>query len=149
MSCEEFGPKITAYVDGELPDGERGALEAHLAACDTCRREADEQRALKEKLAMIEFKEPSDDELEKYWQSIYNRLERSVGWVLLSVGAILLLCYGGFELVEELIRDPSVALAVKVGVAALVFGVVVLFVSLLRERLTVCKVDRYSKEVKR
>ena len=98
---------------------------------------------------MIEFKEPSDDELEKYWQSIYNRLERSVGWVLLSVGAILLLCYGGFELVEELIRNPSVAVAVKVGVVALVIGVVVLFVSLLRERLTVCKVDRYSKEVKR
>ena len=98
---------------------------------------------------MIRFKEPSDAELERYWSSIYNRLERGAGWILLSVGAIILLCYGAFRLVEGIIKDPKVAIVLKVGVVALVFGVVILFVSLLRERLAVRKVDKYSREVER
>jgi hypothetical protein len=105
--------------------------------------------SLKESLAMMKFKEPSDVELEKYWASIYSRLERGAGWVLLSLGAILLLCYGSFRLLEGLIKDPTVDVVVKVGVVALVFGVVILFVSLLRERLAVRKADRYSKEIER
>ena len=98
---------------------------------------------------MMKFKEPTDVELERYWHSVYNRLERGLGWVLFSLGAIIVLCYGGFKLVEEIVRDPGVAVLLKVGIVALVFGTVILFVSLLRERLAVVKVDRYSKEVER
>jgi hypothetical protein len=80
---------------------------------------------------------------------VYNRIERGAGWILLSIGAILLGCYGGFRLIEQVVRDPTVALIVKVGLVALVFGAVILFVSLLRERLAVRKADKYSREVKR
>jgi len=149
MSCEQFEPLISAYVDGELPAEQSRQLEEHLAACERCTRELAEVRALKEQLAMMKFKEPTDAELRRYWSSIYNRLERGLGWMLFSAGAIILLCFGGFKLVEEIIRDEKVALAVKVGVVALVFGVVVLFVSVLRERLTVRRKDRYSREIER
>ena len=98
---------------------------------------------------MIRFNEPTDAELSRYWSSIYNRLERGVGWILFSLGAIVLLCYGGFKLVEAVIRDPTIQWWVKGGVLALVFGTVVLFVSLLRERLAVRRVDKYSKEIER
>jgi predicted anti-sigma-YlaC factor YlaD len=140
---------LTAYLDGELPPDRRRRLEGHLAECQSCRRELEALAAVKEDLAMIKFKEPSDVELERYWGRIYNRLERGVGWILLSVGAIILLCYGAFKLVESVVTDPGVALVLKLGVLALVFGVVILFVSLLRERLAVRKTDKYSKEVQR
>lgn len=149
MSCERFNPLLSGYVDGELAAEERRRLEEHLATCEACRRELEGLKSLKEDLAMLKFKEPSDAELERYWAGVYNRLERGIGWILLSVGAILLLSYGAFQFIEGLIRDPAVALVVKIGTCALVFGVVVLFVSLLRERLSVCKVDRYSKEIDR
>jgi predicted anti-sigma-YlaC factor YlaD len=140
---------ISAYVDGELTPDQRRNLESHLASCQDCARELAEVRALKKELEMIKFTEPTDEELQRYWGSIYNRLERSVGWVLFSLGAIVLLCYGGFKLVEQTIRDPAIAWWVKGGVLALVFGLVILFVSLLRERLAVRKSDKYSREVKR
>ena len=149
MTCDPFGDRITAYVDGELEPLERTRFEQHLETCDACRRELAETKTLKEELDMMTFKEPSDAALQRYWQSVYNRLERGLGWILFSVGAILLLCYGGFKLVEEIVRDPTISVVLKAGVVALVFGVVILFVSLLRERLTVCKVDRYSKEIER
>jgi anti-sigma factor RsiW len=149
MSCEEFQELITRYVDDELTPQDRHRLEDHLRACESCKRRLADLAHLKEKLTMIRFKEPSDVELQRYWSRIYNRLERGLGWILFSLGAILLLCYGGFRLIEELVKDPDIALILKVGVVALLFGAVILFVSLLRERLTVRKTDRYSKEIER
>ena len=98
---------------------------------------------------MIKFKEPSDAELERYWSRIYNRLERGVGWILFSLGAIVLICWGAFEAIEEMIQDPGISLALKVGVVALIVGGAILLVSAVRERLTVRKTDKYSREVER
>ena len=149
MSCDEFESMISAYVDGELPEDWRRELEEHLAGCESCQAELAEEKALKEELDMIKFTEPTDAELQRYWSGVYNRLERGIGWVLLSVGAIVLLCFGGFKLVEQVIRDPQLAWWVKGGVLAAIFGTVILFVSLLRERLAVRHVDKYSKEIER
>ena len=149
MSCNEFNRMAGAYLDGELPEEERRRFEEHLASCDACRTELAELKRLTEDLNMMRFKEPGDEELQRYWAGVYNRLERGIGWILLSAGAILTLCYGAFKIIEEMIRDPAVSVVLKVGVCALIAGLVVLFVSLLRERLVVRKVDRYSREVER
>ena len=149
MSCDLFKPKLSAYLDGELPDDQRRPLEQHLASCPACTRELEELKRLSEDLNMMRFKEPGDDELQRYWAGVYNRMERNVGWILLSAGAIITLCYGAFTLVEHLVRDPAVSVALKIGVCALIAGVVILFVSLVRERLVLRKVDRYSKEIER
>lgn len=149
MSCDQFKSIMMAYLDGELSPEERSRFERHLADCPRCKRDLSEFTNLKEELAMIRFKEPTDVELARYWRSVYNRLERGIAWILFSLGAIILLCYGAFKLIEETIRDPNIGVLLKVGVVAAVFGGVVLFVSLLRERLTTRKVDKYSKEVER
>lgn len=149
MNCEAFQENMMAFLDGELPPETRAAFESHLSVCDTCAGEFSAFSELQEELKMMTFKEPSEAELERYWGSIYNRIERGTGWVLFSVGSILLLCYGAFKLIEEMVRNPDVALALKTGTLALIFGLVVLLVSVLRERLAVRKVDKYSREVKK
>ena len=149
MNCEEFKPLITGYLDNELSPDQQQRLETHLSTCPQCSAELANLGDLKENLAMIKFKEPSDAELDRYWKSIYNRLERGLGWILFSIGSIIVLCYGGFKLIEQLIKDPSIVWLFKIGLIALVFGVVILFVSLLRERLAIRKVDKYSKEIER
>lgn len=149
MSCEDFKPLMMGYLDGELEDRRRDRFEQHLRDCEDCRRELKQFRRMMEELNMVEFREPSDAELERYWSGIYNRLERGVAWIFFSLGAIILLAYGGFKLVEEIIKDPEIALLLKIGVLALIFGGVVLFVSLVRERLALLKTDKYSREVKR
>jgi hypothetical protein len=39
--------KVTGYVDGALEPPERSEMEAHLADCAVCRRQADDERALR------------------------------------------------------------------------------------------------------
>ncbi|OYD15546.1 hypothetical protein CH330_05400 [candidate division WOR-3 bacterium JGI_Cruoil_03_51_56] len=146
---DRYKALLMGYIDGELGPGERKELEEHLAGCQDCSRELEEFRRLKDMTDKMRFREPQDDFWERYWRGIYNRLERGIGWILASIGAILLLAFGAFRLVESLLTDPTVELVVKIGVSALLLGVVVLLVSLVRERIFGLKYDRYSKEVKR
>lgn len=44
---EHLGDRLAALVDGELGHDSRERVLAHLATCDECRAEADEQRRLK------------------------------------------------------------------------------------------------------
>ena len=37
MTCQELDPLIYPYLDGELDEAERGALESHAASCAGCR----------------------------------------------------------------------------------------------------------------
>jgi len=149
VSCEDYKHLMTGYLDGELPDAQRERLESHLRACEACTGELEEFRTIKEHLTMIKFKEPSDTELERYWSRVYNRLERGVGWILFSLGAIVVLCWAAFAFIDEMIKDPDISWVLKIGVVSLIVGAVVLFVSLVRERLTVRKTDKYSREVER
>jgi len=103
---------------------------------------------LKEVIEMLEPVDPEKD-WEEYWSSLYNKLERNIGWIIFSIGAILTLTFLGFQLIKGIIRDPKIALYAKIGFIALLFGFTVLFISVIRERITLSKTDKYSKEVKR
>lgn len=41
MKCPDFRTRMPAYIDGDLPQQEREALENHLAKCRSCHRQFD------------------------------------------------------------------------------------------------------------
>ncbi|MGD2080998.1 MAG: zf-HC2 domain-containing protein [Nitrospirota bacterium] len=45
MRCDETRDRLSEYLDGELPPGERRGVEQHLAACEGCRKELSELEA--------------------------------------------------------------------------------------------------------
>ena len=45
MNCTDIQDKLSPYVDGELPDGERGEVEVHLESCGECRQTLEGLRA--------------------------------------------------------------------------------------------------------
>jgi Putative zinc-finger len=54
-SCREWRESLGAYALGQLPDGERAGLEAHLEGCPDCREEA---RALTGVAALLPLADP-------------------------------------------------------------------------------------------
>jgi len=58
------------------------------------------------------------------------------------------LAIGGYTAIDELIEDASIGLFTKVALFALIGGLAILFVSVVRERLFFHKKDRY-KDVRR
>ncbi|MBA7676783.1 hypothetical protein ES703_85028 [subsurface metagenome] len=148
MTCHDYKDLMMGYLDNELSDEQRRQFEEHLAGCSECKDELKEFRKLKAITDEVTLVEPEDRIWQDYWDGIYNRIERSVGWIVFSVAAILLTIYGGFKLIEELIKDATIGMLLKVGLLALIVGLAILFVSVLREKLYFWQRDRY-KDVRR
>lgn len=148
MNCRDMKDLLMGYLDNELSDEQRRTLEAHLGGCAECRRELEGFRRLIAVASDVPLREPEQKLWDEYWSSLYNRLERGIGWILFSVAAIALLAWGGFKAIEELIRDPSIGLLLKIGLLAMLAGLAILFVSVLRERLFFRKRDRYKDVIR-
>jgi len=139
---------LAGYVDNELTSEERTAFERELEKNPELKAELNEFRKLKEVTGMVQYADLPDEVWESYWQSIYKKLERGIGWILFSVGAIILLCVGVFYFFKGLYFDPNIPMIIKIGVSVLSAGLIFLLVSYIRERLFAYHRDRY-KEVKK
>ncbi len=148
MACHDYKDLMMGYLDSELDAEQKRRFEEHLSGCPECAGELEEFKRLKAITDEVTLVEPEDRIWQDYWGGIYNRIERSTGWIVFSVAAILLTIYCGFRAIEEIIRNPHVELIFKVGLLALLVGLAILFVSVLRERLYFWKRDRY-KDVRR
>jgi predicted anti-sigma-YlaC factor YlaD len=148
MDHQKIKELISSYHDGELDSDQRKMVEKHLDDCEECRREFEEMGRFEEVMRKMQFRKPHKEMWEVYWSMVYNRLERKLGWILLSIGGMILLFFGGYKAVEGIIQDPSTPLILKIGILTVLGGVVVLLVSLLREQIFVHKRERY-KEVEK
>jgi predicted anti-sigma-YlaC factor YlaD len=145
MSCDTFKPLLMGYLDEELTELEAQRVERHLQKCGDCTNELQEFRKLKEVTHDMRVITPEDKHWDQYWASVYNRLERKVGWILVSIGSIILLAYAIYTLAETFIFGRNIPILIRVGVIALVGGFCTLLISVLRERLFISKSDKYER----
>jgi hypothetical protein len=145
MTHDEIKILLSALLDNELSPTEKQAVAEHLTSCDECRREYSKLLKLKEVTSDMRYFDLPDKLRAGYWRGIYNRIERNTGWVFFSFGAILLLAFGAWELLNKFFLNPEPPLLLKIGVGALIIGVIILIVSVGRERLFARAHDRYEE----
>ena len=130
-------------LDGEISDTQNAELERLIATDEFLHAEWDRLLTVKSKTSELKLQRPPDELWEGYMDSVYRRVERGIGWILLSVGAVVLLSYGLWQGIKELIGDLTVPWFVKGGVLALLIGIVILIVSVIREKYFVFQDDPY------
>jgi anti-sigma factor RsiW len=145
MDCDKAVMLLMGHLDGELDDESQQALKAHLDGCVACRREEKAYRRLTAMTESIEFVEPTEAEWRAHWEGVYNQCERGFAWILLSLGAIILLACGIWQLIAEFLLDAAYPLMLRLGVGVASAGTVVLAVSVVRERIRLYSVDRYEE----
>lgn len=145
MRHEEIKKWVSLYHEGELDEEKKRIVEKHIKECLECRREFEDMKKLEDVMNKVELKQPPKEAWERYEKSVYNRLERKVGWIFLSIGAMILLFFGGYKLIESIIKDPGCPVLLKIGILAALVGVVILIVSLTREQLFSYKRERYKE----
>ena len=131
----EEAPLLSAYVDGELEPGDVARVEAHLAENEATRREVEKLRRLKSVTDAMRLKEPPPEEWEVFWKSVYNRAERSIGWILLCLGLVVIGAWGATEAVSAMWKTDELPLLIKGGVLVVAAGTIVLLISAVRERI--------------
>ncbi len=145
MTFEHNEIDVMRYIDHEMSTGERASFEAHLESCETCRYLLNDMSSLKEVTDSMKIADLPETVWEKYWDGVYNKLERSIAWFLFILGSLIVTGYG----IYEAIKDPSLRNLAGLGTLIMVIGFAVLLLSVFREKLTVNKKDRYISEVKR
>jgi ferric-dicitrate binding protein FerR (iron transport regulator) len=134
---------LMGYADGELGPEDRARVEEALAKDPELRKELLEMQRLKE--ATLGVDALTDAEMEAFWGTVYNRLERRAGWILLIAGFTGVVGAGCYLFFTHKWAHWSVKLA---GAAGLI-GTLVLVCSVWRERRRALRHDRYTREVQR
>lgn len=148
MDHDRFQILLMGAIDRELTEQDRTEFEFMIQNNSEFNKEYEQYKKLKEVTNSMKFKSPPAEVWDKYWLGIYNRIERGIGWIIFSIGFILLSSYAIYKFIMSLITDPNLDSFVKFGVLTLVTGLVILIVSVFREKLTMRHSDPY-KEIQR
>jgi len=143
LSCNEAQVYIMGKIDGELSPQEERLMEEHLSACSKCQAQYERFVQLKKEASDMKFKPLPEMYWDEYWEHVYNKMERGISWILISLGFIIVAAFGGYQVLEEFFHDPNQPLIIKIGTGSFALGLIFLFVSVLREKLMVKKVDKY------
>lgn len=60
MTCENIQKRVPEYLAGEIEQKEKDTLDAHFAACETCRKEVGSLNAIWTNLGMLPEEQPSE-----------------------------------------------------------------------------------------
>jgi hypothetical protein len=131
-------------LDDELSLEERLQYQAHVRECDVCRRELDSLGRVVKLTGELKLRVSDDAFWAGYWESIYHRTERHLGFLFLAGGVVMLLLY----LLYRALRSPQLWTYEGVSIAVILLGLIVLFISVARERYHEHKNDPY-REVER
>jgi len=134
---------LMGYADDELGPEDRARVEEALARDPELRKELAGMRRLKE--ATLGVDTIADADLEAFWGTVYNRLERRAGWILLLAGTAGVVGAGCYLFFTHEWAHWSVKLAGASGL----LGTLVLVWSVWRERRRAMVHDRYAREVRR
>ena len=139
MICHEVEKLLILYIDSEVSEEERKVVESHLSSCSHCSKLKDQYLRIKETSSEISLANPPDEVMDGYWTYISSKLSRGGGWIFLIIGSVILIFYAIYQVAV----DPSLNSLVKITVAAIVIGIVLLFISVLIDRIKDLKTDRY------
>lgn len=129
---------LSAYVDRELTQADSQRVRIHLEDCAQCRQALQQLRGLQRLTAEMKFTDPPEDKMEELERRLSVQAPRRAGWGLFLGGVGVWAVYAVY-----LFATSPVQLFEKLAAGAVVIGLVLLFVSVLRERLLVLPHDRY------
>ena len=144
MECNRFQTDGMRLLDNELTADEQKEYEEHVRGCDACRQELESFGRIVELTNEMKLRTPDDEFWDGYWESVYRRSERSAGFIMLIVGILAVLVWG----VYHAVTSPEFMTYEGLSITIILVGLVVIFLSVVRERYHESKNDPY-KGVKR
>ena len=145
---EERRNLLMRALDGELDDAERSAFERRLETDTELREEWRRLSRAREATMRLKLRNPPEEVWDAYWTSVYSRVERGIGWMLVSLGVIVVGSWAVWTWIGQLLADTTTPAPVRYGTIAIFVGLVFLLVSVTRHRINVMRTDPY-KEIER
>jgi len=140
MNCETIEPALSGYLDRELTQQQQQKISIHLEECPACRALLEELASLKTSTRNLHYQEPSDREWKTMEQNIFERISRSLGWLIVVVWTTVTAGYAAFQFATS----PFETLFQKILVFGIFLGFALVFLSVLSERIRASRTDPYK-----
>lgn len=144
---ERDGPLLSGYADGELEAADRVLVEAWLGTDELAREELARLVRLKAFTDHLALREAPPEAWEDFFDHTSRRQERNLAWLLLTTAVALL---GGFLALKlgAVLLSAAMPLVFRLGLFLGCAGLLVLLVSILRERSYARNRDRYDDVIR-
>ena len=139
---EHVGELLSGYIDGELTQQDRQRVALHCESCETCRTRLAELEELRARIGRSTLSALGQDVWREAMNDKATKATRGLGWLLLAGGVLLAVGIGVFEFLAS--SWTTLSRSEKVIVAGIYGGLLLLFVSVLRQRLIERRSDKYK-----
>jgi len=140
QTTEHVGELLSGFLDGELTQQDHQRVRLHCEACDDCRTALEEFRAMRERVGQARLSELDQDVWRETMDDTTVKASRGIGWLLLIGGGLL----GAGFVVYNFLTGPQLSVFEKTVIGGIYGGLLLLFVSVLRQRLIERKTDKYK-----
>lgn len=129
---------LSGYLDHALNQAQSQKIRVHIEDCDACRSLYEELRTLRTAARDTVFKEPEEEAWPELPATPSSRLSRSLGWVLVVSWLVVVSAFALWRFFSQT-GDP-LEIFIVLGLPG---GFVLLFLSVLIDRLRDLRTDRY------
>jgi hypothetical protein len=144
ITCEQAKLQIQALLDNEIEEQRVAPLISHLESCYACRNEYITFLKLQRKLAGIGIPEPPKEWFEQLPNNVLRRTSGIFAKILFFGSYALLLGYALYSLLS----DRNTGSIIKIAVAGIAVGFIVLLGITIADRVRESKNDRYKGVMK-
>jgi len=138
---QHVGELLSGYIDGELTQQQRQRVWLHCETCAECGTSLKELQALRDKVASAGISNLGEDQWREKMDDLTVRASRGIGWLLFIGGSLIAI---GIVIVEFIQNADSLSLTEILVIGGIYGGLLLLFISVLRQRLIERKSDKYK-----
>lgn len=132
---------LSGYIDGELTQQESQCVRLHCENCNACRGTLEELRELRATVGKASLSDRSHDIWRETMQDTKVKAARGIGWLMVIGGALVGV---GFAILNLIMQAPPLSLPEILIIVGIYGGLLVLLLSVLRQRLIERKTDKYK-----
>jgi len=139
-TCDSMNELISGYIDNELTQQQSQRVSLHLEGCDCCTKLYRDLLDIKTRTGKIDMPQLEEEKIIALLEEPTSNALANIGWIALVIGGLGLMLWHWVTFWQ----DDSVPTLVKVLLTLVEAGVMLLFISVLRQRLISRKTDRYK-----
>ena len=138
---EHVGEMLSGFIDGELTQQDRQRVQVHIEDCGQCRTDLEELEAMRRAIGRAHLSDLAQDKWRETMDDTTVKASRGIGWLLVLGGALLAI---GVAVIEIVTSASTMTLVEKLIVGGVYGGMLLIFISVLRQRLIERKTDKYQ-----
>lgn len=135
------GELLSGYIDGELTQQDRQRVQLHCEQCSACSTQLEELQTLRTEIGKSALSNVSQDVWRETTTDSATNASRGIGWLLLIGGVLVAAGLALYEFITEIGSMSTSTILILGGIYG---GLLLLFVSVLRQRLLERRTDKYE-----